>query len=145
MLTTSESFDELALTALIASATLLGADVKMGLNTVPVQSSKLLTIGDMTEPTYGSYLRQDVVFGAPFRDPALGIASLAAPITWQETGTPSPTTIVGIFLTFGAGPAFLGYAPLAVPQTLTDLLSAFAVTVEYVQSNGLQGLIVVVN
>jgi hypothetical protein len=134
-LTTTEPFDSAALTALIAAATVLGSDVKAGLYINNVQPSKVLTIGDLTEPPYASYVRQAVVLGPAFRDPVNGIASVAGALTWQMTGSPTPCIIVGIFYTYGAGPALLGIEPFKTPIPLNDDLDAFVSVLEYIQSN----------
>jgi hypothetical protein len=137
---TSEGLDAAALAASIASATVLGADLKMGLYTNVLTPTKTLVVADFTEPTYGSYVRQAVLMGDPVRDPIYGIASVSGSLTWQQTGTAVPVTIVGCFLTFGAGNLFAGILPFDTPIALNDLLDAFDTLVEYVQSNdnGLQ-------
>lgn len=135
MLSTVELFDDAALTALIASATLLGTDLKAGLFTNQPVISKQNVIADFTEPTYASYVRQSVVMGAPFRDPLNGISALSAALTWQETGSVTPVTIYGIFYTYGTVPLLLGAEMFETPQNLLDLLSAFETVLQYVQSN----------
>jgi hypothetical protein len=135
MLTTVELFDDAALASLIASATLLGSDLKAGLFTNQPVISKQNVIADFTEPVYASYLRQSVVMGAPFRDPLNGISSLSAALTWQETGTITPVTIYGIFYTYGTGPLLLGAEMFATPQNLLDALSAFESVLQFIQSN----------
>ena len=144
VLTTSEAYDDAALAALIASAVLLGADLKAGLYTNVIDPTKRLVIADMTEPLYASYLRQSIVMGAIFRDPQRGIAALGAGVIWQMTGTPTPTTVQGIFYTFGAGPAFLGIEPFPAPISLVDDLDAFTTVLEYVQSQQFAGFTTVV-
>lgn len=140
MLLTTEPYDDAALTALIASATLLGADLKAGLYTNPAFiPSKQTILADLVEPTYGSYVRQSVVMGPVFRDPQNGIASIAAALLWQETGVFTAETIYGVFYTYGVGPTLLGVEPFANPIPLVDLLSAFSTVLEYVESNNFQG------
>lgn len=134
MLTTMELWDDAALTSLIAGATLLGADLKVGLftNTPPI--GKTLVIADLTEPTYAGYARQVVVMGAPFRDALRGIASLSAGLHWAMGDALVPTIVTGIFYTYGAGPALLGVEMLDPPIPLVDVLSQFTSILEYVQS-----------
>jgi len=134
MLTTTEAYDDTALAALIAAATVLGTDLKAGLYTNSVAPSKLLTIADLTEPLYASYVRQAVVMSAPVRDPINGIASFATGLVWQQTGTPTPCIVYGIFYTWGAGPALLGIEPFGNGIALTDTLDAFTTILEYIQS-----------
>jgi hypothetical protein len=133
---TSEGLDAAALAASIAAATVLGTDLKMGLYTNVMTPTKTSVVGDFTEPTYASYVRQAVVMGAPIRDPINGIASLSGALTWQQTGTPTPVTIQGAFLTFGAGNLYAGAIPFATPIALNDTLDAFDIVIEYIQSNG---------
>lgn len=144
MLTTTEVFDDDALTALIAAATLLGADLKAGLFTNAATPSKTSVIADFTEPVYASYLRQTVVMGAPIRDPINGIASLSGGLLWQMTGTPTPTIVRGIFYISGAGPYLLGAELFATPISLVDDLDAFTSILEYIQNNALPGLTTIV-
>lgn len=139
MLTTVEAYDEAALAALIAAATVLGSDLKAGLYTNVINPSKVLTIGDLVEPTYASYVRQLVVLGGPIRDPVNDIAAIAACLTWQMTGTPTPSIIVGVFYTFGAGPALMGIEPFPQAIALNDDLDAFVTVLEYIQSSDNQG------
>jgi hypothetical protein len=139
VLTATEVWDEAALAALIAGATLLGVDLKAGLLTNTPVISKKLTIADLVEPGYASYARQLVVMGPVMRDPVNGIASIAAGLTWQETGAVTAVTITGIFYTFGAGPALLGVEMFATPISLTDLIDAFVTVLEYIQSSDNQG------
>ena len=139
MLTTTELWDDAALASLIAGATLLGADLKAGLFTNDVIVSKSLVIADLTEPTYGSYVRQAVVMGAPFRDPNNGISALGAGLVWQETGTALPVIIKGIFYTYGAGPLLQGVEVFPQPIPLNDLLDAFTSVLQYVQTSQTQG------
>lgn len=135
MLTTTELYDDVALTALIAAATVLGADLKAGLFTNTPVIGKTLVISDLTEPTYASYVRQAVVMGPVFRDPVNGIASSSAALVWQETGTPTPVVIKGIFYTYGAGPLLLGVEMFPAPIPLNDDLDAFSSVLSYIQSN----------
>lgn len=144
MLTTTETYDDVALTALIASAVILGADVKAGLFTNAIAPTKRLVIADLTEPLYASYLRQSVVMGAAFRDPVNGIASVGGSLNWQMTGTPTPTIVQGIFYTYGAGPALLGVEMFASPIALNDDLDAFSTVLQYIQSSQFQGLTTVI-
>jgi hypothetical protein len=144
MLTTSEVFDEAALTALVAAATVLGADLKAGLYTNSIAPSKVLTIGDMVEPTYAGYARQLVVMATPFRDPQNGIAALAAGLTWKMSDALVPTTVLGIFYTSGAGPSFMGIEPFANPIALVDAIDAFVTVLEYIQSNQNAGFTTVI-
>jgi hypothetical protein len=139
VITTTELYDDAALTALIAAAALLGTDLKAGLFINTVALGKTLTISDLTEPTYASYVRQSVVMGTPFRDPINGIAALAGSLLWQQTGTPTPNIIQGIFYTYGATPLLLGVEVFASPIALNDLLDAFSSVLEYVQSSQNQG------
>jgi hypothetical protein len=140
VLTATEAWDDAALTALIAGATLLGTDLKCGLYTnTPFTPTKSTVLSDLTEPTYGSYVRQAVVMGPIFRDPQNGIASIGAGLVWQETGTFTPEIIQGVFYTYGAGPTLLGVDPFQNPIPLTDLLSAFTTVLEYISSNNVQG------
>jgi hypothetical protein len=135
VLTTTEVFDDAALTALIAGATLLGSDLHAGLYVNAIAPSKVLTIADLVEPTYGGYARQAVVMGAVFRDPVNGISALSAALLWQETGAASAVTIQGIFYVTGAGPSLLGIEPFPSPIPLVDLLSAFSTILQYIQSS----------
>jgi hypothetical protein len=136
----TEAWDEAALASLIAAATLLGVDLKMGLYTNILTPSKSNVIGDLTEPTYASYARQLVVMGPVFRDINFEISSLAAALVWQQTGTPTPCLIQGWFLTFGAGPALLGICPLDQPFQMNDTLDALTIAAEYIQSSLTQGV-----
>jgi hypothetical protein len=145
MLTTTEAYDDTALTAAIAAATLLGADLKAGLYTVPIAITKRLVTSDLTEAAYSGYARQDVVMGAPFRDPANGISSVGGGLTWQQTGMPVPVTIVGIFYVTGAAQAvLLGVEQFANPIPLVDLLDAFTTVLQFVQSSPFPGLTTVI-
>lgn len=144
MLTTSEVYDDAALTALVAAATLLGADLKMGLYTNVIAPTKTLVIADMVEPAYAGYARQVVVMGAPFRDPVNGIQAQSIGLTWQEAGAITPVIIQGVFFITGAGPSFMGIAPFDAPIALNDALDAFTVILQYIQSSQNQGLQVVV-
>ncbi len=144
MLTTTEVFDDAALTALIASATLLGTDLKAGLFVNSITPTKVLTIAALTEPPYASYVRQALVMGAAIRDPVNGIASLGGSLLWQMTGTPTACIIKGIFYTYGAGPALLGVEVFKTPIPLNDLLDAFSTVLEYIQSNENPGLTTVI-
>lgn len=139
MLTATEVWDEAALASLIAGATLLGSDLKVGLYTNSIAPTKKLTIADLVEPTFGGYARQLVVMGPVFRDPINGIASIAAALNWQMTGAPVPTIVVGCFYVYGAGPALLGIDPFPTPIGLNDDLDAFQTALEYVQSSQMQG------
>lgn len=139
MLTTTEAYDDAALAALIAAATVLGADLKAGLYTNIIAPTKVLTIGDLTEPTYAGYARQAVVLGAPFRDPVNGICAVAAGLTWQEGGAITPVTVQGIFYTYGAGPALLAIEAFQSPISLVDALSAFVSVLQYLQSSTTPG------
>lgn len=141
MLTTVEAYDEAAVAALIAAATLLGTDLKMGLNTAILSPSKTLTLADMVEPTYAGYARQLLVAGAPFRDPAVGISCQFASLTWQQLATPTPCLIQGYFLIGGTGSAvFYGYEPLPAPFQMNDDLDAFTIILQYIQSSANQGV-----
>lgn len=144
MLTTTEAYDDAALTALIAAANVLGTALHAGLYTNVIDPTKVLTIGDLTEPTWATYARQAVVMGAPIRDPLNGIASLSDALVWQQTGTPTPVTIIGIFYVFGAGPALLGIEPFQSPISLNDTLDAFSTLLEYLQSQQAPGFTTVV-
>lgn len=140
MLTTSEAFDASALAASIAAATVLGADVKAGLYTNTPVIGKKLTVADLVEAAYTGYVRQLVVMGAPARDPVNGIVSVAAGLTWQQTGSPVPAIINGIFYVTGAAQAvFLGINPFEVPIPLNDDLDFFVSILEFIQSNGNAG------
>lgn len=146
MLTTVEAYDEAALAALIASAVLLGSDLKMGLNTAIVSPSKTLTIGDMVEPTYAGYARQLLVAGAPFRDPAVEISCLFGGLTWQQLSTPTPCLIQGYFIIGGTASAvFYGYEPLPSPFQMNDDLDAFTIILQYIQSSTNQGFSTVIS
>jgi hypothetical protein len=138
-LLTTEAADQAALASLIAAATLLGADLKAGLFTNTVAPSKTLTLTDLTEPTYGSYARQVVVMGPVVRDPAVGICSRAAGLLWQQTGTPTPTIVKGIFYLTGGTPYLVGVEVFPVAIPLNDLLDAFTSVLQYNQSNQNQG------
>lgn len=144
MLTATEAWDEAVVAALVAGATLLGADLKAGLFTNNITPGKSNVIADFTEPTYGSYVRQSVIMGAAVRDPLNGIASIGAGLTWQETGALTPVIVYGIFYTFGAGPALLGAELFPAPIPLNDLLDAFVTILEYIESNGNQGITTIV-
>jgi hypothetical protein len=144
MLTTSEVYDDNALTALIAAATVLGADLKAGLFTNNINPNKTNGIGDFTEPTYGSYLRQAVVMGPVSRDPSNGIASNAASLPRQPTGTATPVIIYGIFYISGATAYLVGAEKFAAPIPLNDLLDAFDTVLEYIQSNTNPGFTTIV-
>jgi len=145
VLTTSELYDAAALATLIASATDLGADLKVGLNLAVVSPTKKLVVGDMVEPTFTSYARTAVVMGAPFRDDANGICSLGGPVTFQMTGTPVPCLVQGIFFMSGTTSAvFMGYEPLAVPFQMNDDLDQLTLTLQYIQSSLRQGFNIVI-
>lgn len=137
-------YDEAALEALIAAATLLGTDIVAGLFTNEISPTKTRVLADLTEPTYASYARQAVVFGAPFRDPQLGIAAIAAALTWQQTGTPTPCQIYGIFYATGGTLALMGMEVFELPIPLNDTLDAFSTVLEYVQSSNYQGVTTVI-
>jgi len=140
VLLATESWDDAALTALIAGANLLGSALKAGLYTNPgFIPNKQIVLADMIEPTYASYVRQAVVMGPIFRDPQNGIASIAESLVWQETGVFTAEIIQGVFYTYGAGPLLLGVDPFPNPIPFTDLLSAFSTILEYVESNNVQG------
>jgi hypothetical protein len=143
-LLTTESFDDVALAACIAAATVLGADLKAGLFTNTPVLSKTNLVADFVEPVWATYVRQAVVMAGPFRDPALGIASLSASLIWQQTGTPTPCVIKGIFYTYGAGPLVMGAEIFATPIPLNDILDAFTSILEFVQSNSNPGFTTVV-
>jgi hypothetical protein len=140
VITTTEVYDAAALTALIAAATVLGTDVKAGLFVNDITPSKVLAIADLTEPTYASYVRQAVVMGSPARDPVQGIVSLAAALTWQETGTVTPVIVKGIFYTYGTGPALLAVEVFQNAIALNDHLDFFTSILQYIQSNENAGL-----
>jgi hypothetical protein len=144
VLTTTETYDDTALAALIAAATVLGTDLKAGLYTNVLAPSKTHVIGDFVEPTYTGYARQSVVLGTPFRDPNNGIVALAASLAWFMTGTPVPTIVQGIFYSYGAGPALLGMEPFDAPISLNDDLDAFTTLLEYIQSSQNQGFTTIV-
>ena len=135
MITWTEAYDGDALAALIASATVLGADLKAILFTNVVTPSKVLVLGDLTQPTNAGLATQAVVLGPPVRDPQRGIVSLAAGLIWQQSGSPGPVTIAGIAYTYGAGPALAGVELFESPIPLTDLLDSFTSVLEYVQTN----------
>ena len=139
MLTATESWDGAALASLIAGATLLGTDLKCGLYVNSIAPTKKLAIGDLVEPTFTGYARQLVVMGPVFRDPINGISSIAGALNWQMTGTPVPSIIIGVFYTYGAGPALLGIDPFPQPVALNDDLDAFQTALQYIQSSQLQG------
>lgn len=145
MVTTTEVWDDAALTALVAGANLLGSAARAGLFTNTPTIGKDLTIGDLVEPTYAGYARKNLVMGAPFRDPARGIASLAGALTWKMDDALVPTIVTGIFYTYGAGPDLLGVEMFNTPQALTDALSAFTTVLEYVQSPPAASLTTVVS
>lgn len=134
MITTTELWDDAALTSLIAGATLLGADLKVGLFTNTPAIGKQLVIADLTEPTYPGYARQVCVLGAPFRDQLRGIAALAPGLQWAMDDDTVPTIVTGVFYTYGAGPALLGVEMIDPPIPLVDALSQFTTVLEYVQS-----------
>lgn len=144
MLTTMELYDDAALAALIADATLLGANLKAGLYVNSPTISKQNVIADLTEPGYAGYARQAVLLGAPSRDPQNGIVSIAPGLVWQEGGAITPVTVNGIFYTYGVVPKLLGIEPFAVPQTLVDALSAFTTVLQYIQSSENAGLTTVI-
>lgn len=144
MLTIVELFDKAVLAANIAAATLLGADLKAGLYTVPITPTNQSVVADLTEPNYASYARQPVVMGAPFRDPTNGIAALSAGLTWQQSGTPTPCIIYGIFYTSGAGNTLVGIEPFANPIPMNDTLDAFDTVLEWIQTNPNQGITTVI-
>ena len=144
MLTTVEAFDEAALNNLITATIVLGSDLKAGLYTNAIAPAKTLTLGALTEPTYGGYARQSVVMAPVMRDPVNDIASLSESLTWQMDGTVVPTIVQGIFYTFGAGPALAGIEPLEAPIALNDALDAFSTILEYIQSSANQGFTTVV-
>lgn len=135
LLTTTELWDDAALTALIADAVLLGTDMLAGLYVNVFTPSKRTIIADLVEPAYGSYVRQAVVMGAPARDPQAGIVSLSNALTWQETGTPASVIIQGIFYTHAVTPLLIGVDPFPTPIPLADLLDNFVTVLQYVQSN----------
>lgn len=135
MITWTEDFDAAALTALEAAATVLMTDLKALLFTNPITPSKVLTLADLTEPTYTGYARQVVTLGAPARDPQRGIVAVAPGLTWQETTTPVSVIIYGVAYAFGATPALAGVEVFPSPIPLTDLLSFFVTVLEYVQTN----------
>lgn len=140
MLTSVEVYDKAALDALIASAVILGTDLKMGLNTAIVNPSKTLALSDMVEPTYSGYARQAVLFGPSFRDPSRGISSLAAGLLWQQGGSPTPCLIQGYFLIGGTASAvFYAYEPLDNAFQMTDDLDAITIVVQYIQASQAQG------
>jgi hypothetical protein len=140
----TEVHDRAALAALIAAATVLGADLKAGLYTNVIAPTKVLVLTDLTEPTYASYVRQAVVMGPVMRDPVNGIASIAASLHWQETGAVTPVIIQGLFYVSGAGPDLRGIEPFKAPIPLNDLLDAFDTTLEYIQSQEFTGFTTVV-
>lgn len=144
MLTCTEVWDDAALTALIASATLLGTDLKAGLYTNTISPSKGLVLADLTEPTYASYVRQSLVMGAPIRDPLNGISSLSVSLNWQMTGTPTPTIVKGIFYAFGGTLKLLGVENFASPISLGDDLDAFVTILQYLQSQQAPGFTTVI-
>jgi hypothetical protein len=132
---TTEAWDQAVGAALVAGATLLGADLKAGLFTNNITPTNKTVIGDLVEPTYTGYARQTVVMGAVVRDPVQGIASFSAENTWQEITTPVSAVITGVFYTFGAGPALLGCYVFPTPIPLNDLLDFFATILEYIFTN----------
>ena len=145
MLTTTENFDVSALTTLIAEVTVLGTDLKMGLNTAIVNPTKQLVVGDMVEPTYAGYARQAVAMGTPFRDQPNQISALSAPVIWQQGVVPTPCLIQGIFFMSGTLSAvFVGYEPLVNPFQMNDLLDMISVTLQYIQSSQRQGFGIIV-
>lgn len=139
MITATEAWDAAVLAVLNTVTTGLFADLKAGLFTNVTTPTKQSVIADFTEPTYGGYARQDVVMGAPFRDPQNGICALGGALNWQETGSPTSVTIYGIFYTWGSSPELLGAELFPAPITLVDLLSAFSTVLQYVESNNNQG------
>lgn len=143
-MTTTELWDKASLAALIAGATLLGADLKAGLYTNIIAPTKTKVIADLTEPTWATYARQAVLMGVPFRDAANGIASSSAALLWQQTGTPTPCIIQGIFYTYGAGPLLLAIQPFDTPIPLADDLDAFQTILEYISTSANQGFTTVV-
>lgn len=144
MLVTMELWDKQALAALVAGATLLGADLKAGLFTNTITPGKTLVIADLTEPTYTGYVRQTVVMGPPVRDPINGIVSIGEGLLWQEETTASSEIITGIFYTYGAGPALLGVEVFDNPIGLADLLDAFVTVLQYIQSSENAGLTTII-
>lgn len=144
MLTTTEAYDDAALTSLLAAATLLGADLHVGIVTNDLTPSKDLTLADMTEPVYASYARQVVVMGVPYRDPVNGITAAAAQLVWQQSGTPTPCIIRGIFYATGATPYLVAFEKLNPPIPLNDTLDAFHTVLQYIQSNENPGLTTVI-
>lgn len=138
MLSTVEIYDEAALTALIASATLLGTDLKAALFINTPTITKKSVIADFTEPTYTGYAQQGVVLGTPIRDPSVGIVSLGAALLWQGTAL-LPVTINGIFYIYGASPLLLGAEYFETPISLNDATDAFKTVLEYIQSSSNPG------
>lgn len=139
MLLTTEGYDETALALLIADATALGANLKAGLFTNVIAPTKVLTIADLTEPLYASYVRQAVVMGPVMRDPVNAIASIAANLHWQQTGAATPCIIQGIFYQHKVVPVLLGIEVFAQPIPMNDLFDAFDTILEYIQSSENQG------
>lgn len=144
MLTTTELFDDAALAAMIAAATVLGSDAKAGLFTAPVTPSKTLTIADLTEATYPGYARQLLAMGAPFRDPVNGISALSDALAWFQTGTPVPVIIYGTFYAYAATPLLLGVEVFQTPIPLNDLLDSFTTVLQFIQSNAFPGLTTII-
>jgi hypothetical protein len=134
MLTTTESYDVAALTALIASAVNLGGDLKAGLFTNKPTISKQSVVGDFTVPGYAGYANQAVVLGDPSRDPLLGISALSAPLIWAQPGAITPVIITGIFYTTTAGNTLCFAELFAAPIALNDALDSFQTILQYVQS-----------
>ena len=132
------------MTLLIAAATGLGSDLKIGLNTAIIAPSKTLILSDMTEPTYTGYARQSVVFTSASRDSTYDIVAEGDVNAFAMSGTPVPTLVQGWFLIFGAGPSFLGYCPLPQPYQMNDALDVLSIVVQYIQSCTPQGTATVI-
>lgn len=144
MLVATELWDAAAATLLRAAATGLGADLKIGLNTVAIAPNKNLTIADMVEPTYTIYARQAVVLGTPSRDATYDIVLEGAANPFVMGDALFPTLVQGWFLTYGAGPLMLGYCPLPSPYQMNDTLDVLTIIVQYIQSCSLQGTAIII-
>jgi hypothetical protein len=143
MIQTTEAYDTAILPVLTGAAAALQT-VKMGLYTNAIVPSRTTVIASLTEPIYVGYARQTLVWGAVERDLIGNISITAAMLNFQMPSAANPTTVLGYFLVFGAGPALLGAENLVAPIALTDALSIAHFVFQLIQNNLKQGLIQIV-
>ncbi len=102
------------------------------------------SVNPMTVPAYVGYADQPVVLGVPARDTTYDIVAEGAGNQFVMPDATVPTLVQGWYLTYGAGPLLLGYAPLDTPFQMNDALDVLTIVVQYIQSSPQQATAVII-